>query len=131
MRLNFLKRLMAFAIGVSYFWFGALKFFPGMSPAESLVIETVDVLFFGIFPKSISVYIVAIWEVALGALLFTGWKSKLAATAVLVHMTFTFTPLFLMPDLFFADFPALTLSGQYIVKNLVFVVGAMFILSND
>jgi uncharacterized membrane protein YkgB len=131
MRRNFLKRMMAFAIGVSYFWFGALKFIPGMSPAETLVIETVDMLFFGIFPESISIYIVAVWEVVLGVLLFTGWKSKLAAAAVLVHMAFTFTPLFLMPDLFFADFPALTLAGQYIIKNLVFVVGAMFILSED
>lgn len=126
-----LKRFMGIAIGVSYFWFGMLKFFPGMSPAEALVIETVNSLFFGLIPNSISIYLVASWEVLLGLMLFSGLKRKFAAISVLVHMAFTFTPLVLLPDQFFNGFPGLTLAGQYIIKNLVFVVGALYILSED
>ena len=122
---------MAIAIGVSYFWFGALKCVPGLSPAEDLVINTVDILFFGIIPASISIYIVAVWEVLLGLLLFSGFQRKLAARAVLIHMAFTFAPLFIMSDLSFSAFPALTLVGQYIMKNLVFIVGAVFLLKSD
>lgn len=126
-----LKRFMAVAIGVSYFWFGALKFFPGMSPAEELVIQTVDALFLGLIPGSVSIYLVATWEVLLGLILFIGWKRRLAAAFILVHMGFTFTPLVLLPDQFFSGFLALTLPGQDIIKNLVFVVGALFLSKED
>lgn len=122
---------MAVAIGVSYFWFGALKFLPQFSPAEGLVIETVDKLFFGLIPSTISIYLVATWEVLLGLLLFTGWQRKFAAVAVIVHIAFTFSPLILFFDLCFSSFPALSLLGQYIIKNLVFLVGALLLLKGD
>lgn len=124
------QRLMAYALAVLYLWFGMLKFFSRMSPAEDLVITTVDSLFFGIIPASASLYIVATWEVLLGALLLSGWHRRWAAILVLVHMAFTFTPLFLFPELCFDPFPVFTLVGQYILKNLVLVVGAIMLLKN-
>jgi len=42
------------ALGIVFLWFGALKFFPGMSPAEDLAARTIDVLTFGIVPPEIA-----------------------------------------------------------------------------
>jgi uncharacterized membrane protein YkgB len=45
-----------------------------------------------------------------------------------VQMAGTFLPLFLLPQVTFTHFPyALTLEGQYIVKNLVIIGAAMVI----
>jgi uncharacterized membrane protein YphA (DoxX/SURF4 family) len=125
------QRLMTCALGVIYLWFGVLKFLPEMSPAEDLVITTVDSLSFGTIPGSFSIYAVAIWEVLLGTMLLSGRKRRLAALLVLVHMGFTSTPLFLFPELCFDPFPAFTLVGQYIFKNLVLVVAALLLLCNS
>lgn len=122
------QRLMAYSLATLYVWFGLLKFFSGMSPAEELVTATVNSLFFGIIPDSVSIYMVAALEVLLGIVLFLGWQRRRAALVVLVHMAFTCTPLFLFPELCFDHFPAFTLVGQYILKNLVLAVGALMLL---
>ena len=37
-------------LGVVFLWFGVLKFFPGLSPAQTLAVETIDVLTLGLVP---------------------------------------------------------------------------------
>ena len=54
-------------LGIVFFWFGALKLFPGLSPAESLVRSTL----FWIDPNWF-VPLLAIWEMAIGAGLILG-----------------------------------------------------------
>ena len=36
--------LLRFALGIVFFWFGALKLFPGVSPAETLAGRTIEAL---------------------------------------------------------------------------------------
>ena len=124
-------RLLAFlriGLGICYFWFGLLIFFPGLSPAEDLAINTIHCLTFGLIPAKTSIILLAIWEVAVGLLLISGFWLRGAITAALVHMACTFTPLLCFPELTFTKAPyALTLVGQYIVKNLVFVAGLLII----
>ena len=36
------QRLLAISIGICYLWFGVLKFFPGLSPADTLAKETIS-----------------------------------------------------------------------------------------
>jgi uncharacterized membrane protein YkgB len=46
-------------------------------------------------------------------------------------MTFTFTPLFILPELSFSHAPyAFTHVGQYIVKNVVFILAGILIYQN-
>jgi len=133
MKPNFSKNLtlyqiMAISIGLVYLWFGVLKFFPGSSPAEGLAIDTIDMLTFGLIPSNISIILLAIWETAVGIMLMFNIFKRFAIYLAMVHMIFTFSPLFLFPDLAFTQLPfSFTLLGQYIVKNVVFVA-ALFIL---
>lgn len=116
------------ALGVVYLWFGFLKFFPGLSPAEELAGTTIERLTLGVLDASMGVFLLAIWEVGIGLLLLTGTFQKWALWAALVHICCTFTPLLFFPDLCFTEVPfGLTLVGQYIFKNLVFL-GVMVIL---
>ena len=116
------------ALGVVYLWFGILKFFPGLSPAEELAGATIERLTLGFLEPAMGVFLLAIWEVGIGLLLLTGSFQKWALWAALVHICCTFTPLLFFPDLCFTEVPfGLTLVGQYIFKNLVFL-GVMVIL---
>lgn len=116
------------ALGVVYLWFGILKFFPGLSPAEELAGTTIERLTLGILDPAMGVFLLAIWEVGIGLLLLTGAFRKWTLWAALVHICCTFTPLLFFPDLCFTKVPfGLTLVGQYIFKNLVFL-GVMVIL---
>lgn len=116
------------ALGVVYLWFGILKFFPGLSPAEELAGTTIERLTLGTLDPEMGVFLLAIWEVGIGLMLLTGTFQKWALWAALVHICCTFTPLLFFPDLCFTQVPfGLTLVGQYIFKNLVFL-GVMVIL---
>ena len=39
--------LLRVSLGIVFFWFGALKFFPGMSPVQDVAIRTIGILAFG------------------------------------------------------------------------------------
>jgi len=122
-------RLLRWSIGICYFWFGALKLFPHLSPAEDLAFETIHRLTLGLLGKSASLYLLAAWEVGLGAMFLLGWRFRLTLKIMMVHMVFTLTPAFLLPEVFFREAPfVLSLVGQYIVKNLVFMAVALVLL---
>lgn len=116
--------LLRYSLGIIYIWFGLLKFFPGYSPAESLVIKTVDLLSLHLLPGKVGLITVAVWEVALGTCFLINQCRKPVLIMYFIHLVGTFTPLFILPDISFQYPPVgFTLVGQYIVKNLVFVVG--------
>ncbi|MDG1572445.1 doxx family protein [Robiginitalea sp. M366] len=109
-------------LGLVYLWFGALKFFPGLSPAEALAGDTIEALTFGTISAGLGLVLLALWEFAIGILLMVGICRRCALTAAIVHIVLTFTPLFFFPELCFTQFPyGLTLVGQYIIKNVVFL----------
>ena len=120
--------LLRVGLGIVFFWFGVLKFFPGLSPAQDLAIRTIDLLTFGLIPGSISILILAAWECAIGIGLITGKWLRATILLLLAQMLGTITPLFLFPGEAFLRFPiAPTLEGQYIVKNIVLVSAALVI----
>ena len=41
-------------MGIVFLWFGVLKLFPGLSPANDLAVRTIDTLTFGLIPGNIS-----------------------------------------------------------------------------
>lgn len=122
-------RLLRWAIGINYFWFGMLKFFNGLSPAENLAKDTTRILTFGLIPDHINLLLLAIWEVGIGLIFFSGRLTKFGAQAAVLHMIFTFMPLFFFPEVSFSHAPyGFTIVGQYIVKNLVFLAALVVIL---
>jgi uncharacterized membrane protein YphA (DoxX/SURF4 family) len=109
-------------MGIVFLWFGALKFFPDLSPATDLALRTIRVLTFGLIPGNISLVLLATLETAIGAGFLTGRYMRLTLGLLVFQMAGTLTPLALFPGEAFMVFPyAPTLEGQYIIKNLVLV----------
>lgn len=120
--------LLRVSIGFIFIWFGFLKFFPGVSPAEALAIKTISKLSFNLLPDYIIINNLAICEVVIGSFLLVGKFIRLTLLLLFIHMVGTFMPIFLFPKEVFTHFPyALTLEGQYIVKNLVFITAGIVI----
>lgn len=116
------------SLGVSFLWFGALKFFPGLSPAQELATETMSILTFGILTPEISILLLAIWESLIGIGLIFGIYLRITLLLLFVQMLGTLTPLFLFPAETFTLVPiAPTLEGQYILKNLVLISAGLVV----
>jgi uncharacterized membrane protein YphA (DoxX/SURF4 family) len=113
-------------LGLVFFWFGVLKFFPGLSPAEDLAARTIQTLSGGAIGPATSLPVLATWECLIGLGLLTGRFLRATLFLLAVQMAGTITPLFLFPSETFARFPiAPTLEGQYIIKNVVLIGAAM------
>ncbi len=121
-------KLLRFSLAVVFLWFGALKFFPGLSPAQTLAGTTISALSFGLLAPETAVLILAVWECLIGIGLLTGYFLRATLLLLWLQMLGTITPLFLFPELCFTVAPiAPTLEGQYIIKNLVLVTAAIVI----
>jgi uncharacterized membrane protein YkgB len=114
--------LLRISLGVIFFWFGALKFFPGLSPAQDLAIRTIDLLTFGRLPAQASIIILATWECLIGLGLIFGIFMRATLLLLFAQMLGTITPIFFFPHEVFTRIPyAPTLEGQYIIKNIVLI----------
>lgn len=114
--------LLRVGIAVVFVWFGALKIL-GISPAGELVANTVYWV-----PPELFVPVLGVWEVVIGLCLLYRPLIRLGILLLFLQMPGTFLPLVILPDVTFVTFPhALTVEGQYIVKNLV-IIGAALVV---
>src|SRR5579859_1785611 len=120
--------LLRISLGVVFFWFGILKFFPGLSPAQDLAARTIEKLTFGLMTPNISVPFLAAWECLIGLGLITNKFMRFTLALLWLQMLGTITPLVFFPSETFLHFPyAPTLEGQYIIKNIVLISAALVI----
>lgn len=120
--------LLRISIGIIFTWFGFLKYFDGLSPAQDLAIKTIDMITFGLLPSTFIIYALATWEVLIGVGLLLNIFLRETLLLLYLQMLGTFTPIVFFSSEVFTHFPyALTLEGQYIIKNLV-VVSAGIVL---
>jgi len=120
--------LLRISLGIIFFWFGVLKFFPSLSPAQDLATRTIEVLTFGLVKPDVSLTVLAAWECLIGLGLISGRFMRVTLLLLFVQMAGTITPLFLFPSESFTQFPyAPTLEGQYIIKNLVLISAGLVI----
>lgn len=118
--------LLRISLGVVFLWFGVVKFFPGLSPAQSLAGRTIEQLSFGIVQPGLSIPLLAAWECVIGLGLIAGVWMRLILLLLFIQMLGTLTPIFLFPEEVFYRVPyAPTLEGQYIIKNFVLISGAL------
>ena len=114
--------MLRFALAVVFIWFGALKLI-GQSPASSLVAETVYVL-----DPAVFVPILGLWEVLIGVFFLHRALIRVAILLLALQLPGTFLPFVLLPEVVFQTVPyALTVEGQYIVKNLLIIGGALVV----
>jgi uncharacterized membrane protein YkgB len=117
--------LLRISIGLVYVWFGALKFFPGVSPIEGFIREALPFL-----PGDLFLPFLAAWEVAIGIGFITGKFKRATVVLMLMQMGGAMSPLVLRPDLVFASFPyGWTLVGQYIFKDIILISAGLVILA--
>ncbi len=115
-------------LGVVFLWFGALKFFPGLSPAQDLAARTIEELSGGLIAPAVSLPVLAAWESLIGLGLLTGRFLRATLFLLALQMIGTLTPLILFPAETFTRFPIVpTLEGQYIIKNVVLIGAAMVV----
>ena len=117
-----------FAIFVVYVWFGALKVV-GLSPAEPLVYNlfnaTIHFISFHTF------YIFFGWfEVLIGVLFLIPKAIRWVIPLLIIHIVTTVLPLFLLQSEMWTGFLVPTLEGQYIIKNLLILAGAIGIAAH-
>jgi uncharacterized membrane protein YkgB len=117
------------SLALVYLWFGALKVV-GTSPAAELVAAlqrvTLPFLHTGGFLVGLGLY-----EMAVGSLLLLPKGRRIGLVLLFLHMPTTFLPLVVLPEITWHGFPALTLAGQYIVKNVVIVALAFSLIGRD
>jgi uncharacterized membrane protein YkgB len=116
-------------LAVVFVWFGALKVVHA-SPAADLVARTTD----WAFDPTWFLPVLGWWEVAIGLCLLDpvrllggrAWLTRAGILLLALQIPGTFLPLLVVPDRCFnGSVFQLTLEGQYIVKNLVLIAGAM------
>ncbi|GDY15091.1 hypothetical protein LBMAG53_39690 [Planctomycetota bacterium] len=118
--------LLRLSVGICFLWFGALKLFPGLSPAEALATKTIVALSWGMIPAAVIPLGLGIWECLIGLGMITGLWIRATLLLLAVQLPGTITPLFLFPHECFVQFPLVpTLEGQYIIKNLVLAAAAL------
>ena len=120
--------LLRVSLGIVFLWFGFLKFFPGLSPAQDLASRTISVLTFGAVGPELSVPLLAAWECVIGLGLITGIWMRAVLLLLFMQMLGTLTPIVLFPGEVFVRVPyAPTMEGQYIIKNLVLISAAIVV----
>jgi len=113
--------IMRLGLGIVFFWFGALKLVPGLSPAEELVRNTIY-----FFDPDFFLPVLAIWEMLIGLGLIFGKFMRATLLLLFLQMPGTALPLLILPEITWTIFPyGLTLEGQYIVKNLALIGGGL------
>jgi uncharacterized membrane protein YphA (DoxX/SURF4 family) len=120
--------ILRISLGLVFLWFGALKFFPGLSPAEALAARTIQGLTVGRITPETAVAVLAVWETLIGLGLLSGVFLRATLLLLWLQMLGTITPLILFPAEVFTRFPyAPTLEGQYIIKNVVLISAGIVI----
>lgn len=118
-------QLLRISLGLVFLGFGALKFIPGGSPAEELVVRTLDRLSFGLVPDRAALLLTALAECFIGVTLISGRLLKVGLLVLAASMVGILSPLVL----FFTDlFPgAPSLEGQYVLKDIVLVAAGLVV----
>lgn len=113
------------SLGLVFLVFGVLKFFPGLSPAEGIAVQTVETLTFGALSGSAALLTTAIIETFIGITLITGKLLRIGLAVLTVSMVGIMSPLVLSFDELVADGP--TLMAQYVFKDIVLIAAALVI----
>lgn len=118
------------SLGLVFLVFGALKFFPSLSPIEDLATRTTTALTFGLVPPSVGLVMIAALEVTIGLCFVTGRYLRIGVWLMAAQMIGAMSPLVLFPgELFSGVLHAPTLVAQYILKDIVLVAVGMVLAS--
>jgi len=109
-----------------------LKYFPGVSPAQSLVLATLHLLTLRMVPTVIpgmaAMAFVATLESVIGLLLISGRRMRLAVVLLSIELAGILSPIVLLPRRMFAGPDHMpTLEGQYVLKDVILLTAGMVV----
>lgn len=117
--------LLRVSLGLVFFAFGVLKFVPGLSPAEPLVVRTLDTLSFGLVPAPAALLGTAVMETFIGLTLILGRWLGAGLVVLAGAMVGIMSPIVLFAEDLFGAGP--TIEAQYVLKDIVLVAAASVI----
>lgn len=115
-----------FCLFIIFFWFGALKLFSA-SPAETLIAHLHQLTLSKIISFHAFLLTLGVIECAIGVLWLIPRFTKVVIVIFTIQMFSTFLPLILLPHETWHNMMILSLSGQYILKNIVLIASAFTI----
>lgn len=116
------------ALFVVFFWFGLVKLLgqsDAIGLARALTAKTVGMGHFMIMFRAL-----AIFECLIGTLCLIPRMVRWAIALLIVHMTVACAPLVLVPELTWQSALVPTMTGQYIIKNVLVMVAACGLLAH-
>ena len=113
--------ILRISVGIVFFWFGFLKFFIDISPAEEIASKTISLITFDLVKPEISMPFLAVLECLIGIGLLTKKYMNYVIPVLYFQMAGTVLPLFIFVDETWENFFVPTLLGQYIIKNAVLI----------
>ncbi len=124
--------MLRISLGMVFLIFGFFKFIPGLSPAESLVVGTVNQLTQGLLPAGVGLFLVAAVETVIGLSLLTGRYLRLGLVLLAACMVGILSPLVLLPGELFirpltSPIYAPTLAGQFVIKDIVLLAAGLVV----
>ncbi len=116
------------AMGVVILAFGVLKYFPGISPAQGIVVAVNRILTFGLMPDHVTLILFATVESIIGLSLITGWGLRMVIYPLAAWAVAILSPLALLTaQLFSGPYHAPTLMGQYVVKDIILLAAVLVV----
>lgn len=114
-------------LGVVFLWFGALKVF-GVSPITPMLKATYPFMAVPVFTVMLGV-----WEIMIGVGLVFKLALRHALLLMCMHLTGTLAAALLAPSYFFVHGNplVLTVNGEFVAKNLVFLMAGFVIAGNE
>lgn len=128
---NFLSRYrnsvivaLRYSLAVIFIWFGVLKML-GYNPVFDLIYHSMAPM----LAAGIGLQLLGLFEAFLGLMLFINRGRTLTHMLLVLHLLGTFsTFLFGWNIIFEPKFPILSLSGEFVVKNVVLLLAALGVL---
>ena len=114
------------ALFIIFFWFGILKVLK-LSPAEALVSHLHKLTIQNYISIDNFLMWLGITECVIGIMWLVPRLTKYVVIIFIIQMLTTFIPLILLPQETWDSILVLSLSGQYILKNIVLIASAFTI----
>lgn len=118
-------RLLKYAFALIFIWFGVLKLISS-SPALFMIEQALP---FNLGKSSLVMLFIAVFEILIGVGLLFDRFLRLAAFLMMAHLLVA-TLSVLITQGFAPAFPALSLAGEFVIKNLALMAGGMIIFAD-
>ncbi|MDO8505090.1 MAG: DUF417 family protein [bacterium] len=111
-----------FALALIFIWFGALKL-AGVSPVVGVIGQAMPV----IVQYPILYALLALFELAVGFALLIPRLTRAACWLIVAHLILATGSVLISPQAFESGFPALSVVGEFVVKNLALIALALIL----